>query len=72
MEIAKPLDSRTDDAFPSTSPLPHGDIKAIYEMKNVATSIKSWEKDQLGKVKTFLQNTMEIVEETNFNENALI
>lgn len=67
MEIEKSLDSRIDDTLLSTSSLPQGDIKALYEMRKVATIVKTWAQDQLGKIKLFLQDIMEVFEEAHFD-----
>lgn len=70
--MSKPLESRTGDTLPSTSSLPQEEVKAVYEITRVMSSLKTWTIDQLIKVRAFLQDTIEIYEDSHLLENALI
>lgn len=71
MDIGKPLDSRVDDTLSSTSSLPEGDIRALIKIWKVATTTKSWAKDNISKVKIFLQHTMGIYERVLKTKKAI-
>lgn len=60
VEMGKPLDSRADDTLSSTSSLLEGDVRTLIEMRKVSTTTKSWAKDNISKVKLFLQHTIGI------------
>lgn len=71
MKIGKPLDSRTYDTLPSTSSLPEGDVNFLVEIRKLAIITKSWAKENVSKVRLFLQHITGIYEKILKTEKAI-